>query len=56
MSNGDKLLSVLLRNLRCCFVRISDGNVPAEEAPEAYPDSRFEEADSRCIPILIERS
>jgi hypothetical protein len=31
---------------------VMDGSVPVEDAPEAYPDSRFEVSYSRWYPIL----
>jgi hypothetical protein len=52
ISIGARLLSVELMNLRCSFVRTIRGSVSCEDEPEAYPDSRFEEVDSRWTPIL----
>ena len=49
---GGRLLRVELRNFRCSFVRTTWGSAPAEEAPEAYPDSRSELVESMCSPIV----
>lgn len=52
MSMGSRLLRVLLMNLRCSLVRTMSGRLSREDAPEAYPDSRFELVDSLWTPIL----
>lgn len=48
---GVSSFRVLLRNLRCCFVKMTTGSAEVDDAPDAYPDSS-PELDRRWAPIV----